>query len=108
MHFQLFERGFTLPEAIEEAKRCLTCGPCISCKACLSVGIQESLPAVEVNPDRCSGCGVCVSVCYYNAAQSKEIEDKTNFHDGHIQMQILRHVRGGMPLQCETDGGRYI
>ena len=62
MHFQLFERGFTLPEAIEEAKRCLTCGPCISCKACLSVGIQESLPAVEVNPDRCSGCGVCVSV----------------------------------------------
>lgn len=76
MHFQLFERGFTLPEAIEEAKRCLTCGPCISCKACLSVGIQESLPAVEVNPDRCSGCGVCVSVCYYDAARSKEIEDK--------------------------------
>ncbi len=49
MHFQLFERGFTLPESIEEAKRCLACGPCISCKACVSVGIQESLPAVEVN-----------------------------------------------------------
>jgi ferredoxin len=76
MHFQLFERGFTLSEAIEEAKRCLACGPCISCKACLSIGLQESLPAVEVNPDWCSGCGVCVSVCYYNAAQSKEIEDK--------------------------------
>ena len=76
MHFQLFERGLTLPEAIEEAKRCLNCGPCISCKACLSVGIQESLPAIEVNPERCSGCGVCVSVCYYDVARSKEVEDK--------------------------------
>ncbi|MBM3299055.1 MAG: FAD-dependent oxidoreductase [Deltaproteobacteria bacterium] len=76
MHFQLFERGFTLPEAIEEAKRCLTCGPCVSCKACVSVGVQESLPAVEVNAERCSGCGICVSVCYYGAAQSKQVEDK--------------------------------
>jgi len=76
MHFQLFERGFSLPEAVEEAQRCLTCGPCISCKACVSVGIQESLSAVEVNPERCSGCGICVSVCYYDAARTKEIEGK--------------------------------
>jgi NADPH-dependent glutamate synthase beta subunit-like oxidoreductase/NAD-dependent dihydropyrimidine dehydrogenase PreA subunit len=76
MHFKLFEKGFTLSEAVEEAKRCLTCGPCISCKACLSVGIQDSLPVVEVNPERCSGCGICVSVCYYSAAQMKEVEDK--------------------------------
>jgi len=76
MHFQLFERGFTLPEAIEEAKRCLTCGPCISCKACLSVGIQETIASVEVNPERCSGCGICVSICYYGAALIKEIEPK--------------------------------
>jgi len=76
MHFQLFERGFTLSEAIEEAKRCLTCGPCISCKACLSIGIQESLPTVEVNDDRCCGCGICVSVCLYGAAQLKLVENK--------------------------------
>lgn len=76
MHFQLFERGFTLPEAIEEAKRCLACGPCISCKACVSVGIQDTLPSVEVNNERCCGCGICVSVCYYGAAQSKEVEEK--------------------------------
>ncbi|OGP51115.1 MAG: hypothetical protein A2Y79_03215 [Deltaproteobacteria bacterium RBG_13_43_22] len=76
MHFQLFERGFTLPEAIEEAKRCLTCGPCISCKACLSIEIQESLPAVEVNKDRCSGCGICVSVCNYESAQLRAVETK--------------------------------
>jgi NADPH-dependent glutamate synthase beta subunit-like oxidoreductase/NAD-dependent dihydropyrimidine dehydrogenase PreA subunit len=76
MHFKLFEKGFTLSEAVEEAKRCLTCGPCISCKACLSVGIQGALPVVEVNPERCSGCGICVSVCYYSAAQTKDVEDK--------------------------------
>jgi len=61
---------------VEEAKRCLTCGPCISCKACLSVGIQDALPTVEVYSERCSGCGICVSVCYYSAAQTKEVEDK--------------------------------
>ena len=76
MHFQLFERGFTLFEAIEEAKRCLTCGPCISCKACVSVGIQETLPNVKVYEDRCSGCGICTSVCYYSSAQMKEVEGK--------------------------------
>jgi NADPH-dependent glutamate synthase beta subunit-like oxidoreductase/NAD-dependent dihydropyrimidine dehydrogenase PreA subunit len=76
MHFQLFERGFTLTEAIEEAKRCLHCGPCISCKACLSIGIQEALPTVEVNQDRCSGCGICVSACYYGAIQLKPVENK--------------------------------
>jgi NADPH-dependent glutamate synthase beta subunit-like oxidoreductase len=76
LHFQLFERGFTLTEAIEEAKRCLTCGPCISCKACVSVGIQEALPTVKVYEDRCSGCGVCSSVCYYSSAQLKEVEGK--------------------------------
>lgn len=76
MHFKLFERGFSLPEAIEEARRCLTCGPCVSCKACISIGIQEFLPVVEVNTDRCSGCGICVSVCYYDSAQTREIDGK--------------------------------
>jgi NADPH-dependent glutamate synthase beta subunit-like oxidoreductase/NAD-dependent dihydropyrimidine dehydrogenase PreA subunit len=76
MHFQLFEKGFTLPEAVEEAKRCLTCGPCISCKACVSVGIQETLPTVKINDERCCGCGICASVCYYSSAQLKEVQGK--------------------------------
>jgi len=76
LHFQLFEKGFTLPEAVEEAKRCLTCGPCISCKACISVGIQESLPTVKINDERCCGCGICTSVCYYSSAQLKEVQGK--------------------------------
>jgi len=67
-HFQLFERGLTLHEAIEEAKRCVTCGPCMSCKACISIGFEKSLYAVEVDEQRCSGCGICVYACNYSSA----------------------------------------
>jgi len=69
MHFQMFEKGFTLEEAIEEARRCVTCGPCLSCKACVSIGFQKSLSPVEVDIARCSGCGHCVYVCNYYSAR---------------------------------------
>jgi NADPH-dependent glutamate synthase beta subunit-like oxidoreductase len=76
MHFQLFEKGLTLNEAIEEAKRCLTCGPCLSCKACISIGFEKSLYAVEVDEEKCSGCGTCVYVCNYDAAHLVDRDDK--------------------------------
>jgi len=68
MHFRIFEQGFTLKEAIAEARRCVTCGPCLSCKACVSIGFQKSLSPVEVDVTRCSGCGHCVYVCNYYSA----------------------------------------
>jgi NAD-dependent dihydropyrimidine dehydrogenase PreA subunit/NADPH-dependent 2,4-dienoyl-CoA reductase/sulfur reductase-like enzyme len=68
MHFRIFERGFTLEEAIAEGRRCVTCGPCLSCKACVSIGFQKSLSPVEVDQTRCSGCGHCVYVCNYYSA----------------------------------------
>jgi len=68
MHFQMFEKGFALQEAIEEARRCVTCGPCLSCKACISIGFQKSLSPVEVDAAKCSGCGHCVYVCNYYSA----------------------------------------
>jgi len=74
LNFELFEEGLTLEEAIWEARRCLTCGPCASCKACVSLGIQPVLPAVKVTEELCSGCGVCVSACNYGAALIKELE----------------------------------
>lgn len=76
MHFQMFEKGFTLKEAIEEAGRCVTCGPCLSCKACISIGFQKSLIPVEVDTARCSGCGHCVYACNYYAARLVNIGGK--------------------------------
>jgi len=76
MHFQVFERGLTLDEARAEAKRCITCGPCLSCKACISIGFEKSLYAVEVNGERCSGCGICVYACNYYAAYLVNLEGR--------------------------------
>jgi NADPH-dependent glutamate synthase beta subunit-like oxidoreductase/NAD-dependent dihydropyrimidine dehydrogenase PreA subunit len=76
LNFDVFEEGFTLKEAIEEGKRCITCGPCISCKACVSVGVQEELAIAEVDEDLCSGCKTCVYVCNYEAAQLKIVGEK--------------------------------
>jgi NADPH-dependent glutamate synthase beta subunit-like oxidoreductase len=76
MHFQLFERGLTLEEARAEAKRCTTCGPCVSCKACVSIGFEKSLYAVEVDRERCSGCGICVFACNYDAAHLVDLDGR--------------------------------
>ena len=75
-HFQIVEKGLTLKEAREEAKRCLTCGPCISCKACVSIGFEKSLYSVEVDNEKCSGCGICVYSCNYDSARLIEVEGK--------------------------------
>jgi NADPH-dependent glutamate synthase beta subunit-like oxidoreductase/ferredoxin len=76
MHFQLFERGLTLQEARAEAKRCITCGPCVSCKACISIGFEKSLYAVDVDREKCSGCGLCVYACNYSAAHLVETDGR--------------------------------
>jgi len=72
MNFELFEKGFTLEEAVKEAKRCLCCGPCKSCKACVALELQPEIAEIEVNRDVCSGCGICVSVCSYDAPKLVE------------------------------------
>jgi NADPH-dependent glutamate synthase beta subunit-like oxidoreductase/NAD-dependent dihydropyrimidine dehydrogenase PreA subunit len=77
MHFQLIEKGLNLTEAREEAKRCVTCGPCVSCKACISIGFEKSLYAVEVDVERCSGCGICVYACNYDSARLTVVEGNT-------------------------------
>ena len=67
LNFEPFEKGFALEEVVREARRCLCCGPCKSCKACVELELQLELPEIEVNEDLCSGCGVCVAVCAYDA-----------------------------------------
>jgi len=73
MNFDLFEIGFTLEEAIREAKRCLACGPCVSCKACVACDLRSELPTVTVNEDLCSGCGLCASVCNYGSCTLRDV-----------------------------------
>jgi len=67
MNFEPFEKGFTLEQAVEEASRCLYCGPCKSCKACVMLDLQTEIADIEVNSDTCSGCGICVPLCSYDA-----------------------------------------
>ncbi len=74
LNFEPFEEGFTPEEAIREATRCLYCGPCMSCKACVVLELRPELPEIEVNEERCSGCGVCVTVCPYDAAKLERTE----------------------------------
>lgn len=72
MNFELFEKGFTLEEAVKEAKRCLCCGPCKSCKACVALELQPEIAEIDVNQDLCSGCGICVALCSYGAIKLVE------------------------------------
>ena len=101
--FDLFEKGFTIEEAINEAKRCLCCGPCKACKACIESGIQTEIPKIEVNKDICSGCGICVSVCNYEAT-------KLETQEGHVIAVIdeLRCKRCGSCVSACPSEARQI
>ena len=72
LNFEPFEKGFTLEEAVEEARRCLCCGPCKSCKGCVVLELQPEIADIEVNKDLCSGCGVCLTVCPFDATRLEE------------------------------------
>jgi len=76
LNFESFEKGFTLEEAVEEAGRCLCCGPCKSCKACVMLDLQIEIPEIELNREICSGCGVCVLLCSYDAIRLEKSGDK--------------------------------
>ena len=74
LNFEIFEKGFTLEEAVEEARRCLCCGPCKSCKACVALELQFEIPDIEVNRELCSGCMICIALCPYSAIQLEKSE----------------------------------
>jgi NADPH-dependent glutamate synthase beta subunit-like oxidoreductase len=76
LNFEPFEKGFTREEVVEEAVRCLYCGPCRSCKACVALELQIEIPEIEVKREICSGCGVCIDLCSYDALSLDKSGDK--------------------------------
>jgi len=75
LNFEPFEKGFTMEEAMEEGVRCLYCGPCKSCKACVALELQIEIPEIELDREICSGCGVCVLLCSYDAIELEKYGD---------------------------------
>ncbi|MFD2110454.1 NAD(P)-binding protein [Thiorhodococcus fuscus] len=73
-HFHERVIGLTEPEAIDEAKRCMSCGMCFECDNCVIYCPQDAVYRVEkdsrttgryVATDyaKCIGCHICADVC---------------------------------------------
>ncbi len=72
--FVLEEGGLTLDELIQETGRCLHCGGCENCRACVTLGFREDICKMHVIEDKCDGCGYCVEVCVVEAITLREYE----------------------------------
>jgi len=90
LNFEPFEKDYTWEEVIEEATRCLYCGPCLSCKACVLLDYVKEIAEIEVDEDLCSGCGVCIGLCPYGALSLKEGKDRPV-----AQIDVLKCKRCG-------------
>jgi NADPH-dependent glutamate synthase beta subunit-like oxidoreductase len=73
-HFKERIIGYTTEEAVEEAKRCMSCGMCFECDNCVIFCPQDAV--FRVNKDqnttgryvdtdyaKCIGCHICADVC---------------------------------------------
>ena len=98
INFKPFEKEYKWEEVLAEAKRCLCCGPCLGCKACVELGIQKEIPEIIIDEEFCSGCGVCVHICTYDALEMKDKEGKTI-----AELDILKCKRCGVCVSaCPT------
>jgi NADPH-dependent glutamate synthase beta subunit-like oxidoreductase/ActR/RegA family two-component response regulator/NAD-dependent dihydropyrimidine dehydrogenase PreA subunit len=103
LNFAPFEKGYSLEEAVAEARRCLCCGPCSSCKACVAMGLQSDLPPIRLDQDLCSGCGVCVTVCPYDAIKLVKSDGGRA-----AVMDTIRCKRGGLCVSSCPSGAITI
>jgi len=65
--------------AIEEAKRCFSCGCCDLCGNCWlfcpDVAVRKGDESYEINYDYCKGCGICVEECPTKSIILKKEQD---------------------------------
>ncbi|RJQ47444.1 MAG: FAD-dependent oxidoreductase [Gaiellales bacterium] len=70
--FAEVNRALTLEDAVEETKRCMSCGLCFSCDQCRIYCQREAISkdlgrpqgsTMFVDYAKCSGCGICEVAC---------------------------------------------
>jgi NADPH-dependent glutamate synthase beta subunit-like oxidoreductase len=67
--------GLSEPEAVYEARRCLSCGNCFECDGCLGACPEDAV--IKLGPghrykfdyDRCTGCAECYEQCPVHAIE---------------------------------------
>lgn len=80
--FRQFELGFSLKDALEESRRCLSCGAgavcvsdrCVACLTCYRVcpfKVPHVTDVASMSSDRCLGCGLCAPECPTKAIMMK-------------------------------------
>ena len=73
-HFEERVIGLTKEQAVEESKRCMSCGMCFECDNCVIFCPQDAVfrvdkskhttgRYVDTDYDRCIGCHICADVC---------------------------------------------
>jgi heterodisulfide reductase subunit A-like polyferredoxin len=74
--FREVNKGYSESTALKEADRCLQCGTCANCNHCMD---HFGCPAfyledgkVAINPNLCTGCGICAEICPNGAIYLKE------------------------------------
>lgn len=78
--FRQVELGLDEGEALAEAQRCLACGLCANCNACLdtfgcpALSLDEA-GRIAVDEVLCTGCGVCPQLCPNDALIEAEAEE---------------------------------
>lgn len=74
-NFDEVNAGLTLAAAVEESKRCMSCGLCFSCDQCRIYCQQEAInkdlsrkqgSVMFTDYAKCSGCGICYQACPCN------------------------------------------
>jgi NADPH-dependent glutamate synthase beta subunit-like oxidoreductase len=73
--FEEVVSGLTAPQAVREAKRCLSCGNCYECDNCLAACPEDAIVKLgaergyDVDFERCTGCAICVDQCPCHAME---------------------------------------